>query len=300
MTETARVAFGDVVYEPGGCFGPRIQRDFQLVVLVSGDARVTVDKREINLPAGTVTLLGPGRREYFRFSERRSTHHTWCEIRPELVSGKLLHDCEAATGAVLPLTARLAQLMEMGLGLPRSAGSQAPGLVEALGLAALNEVLYVHGNASSPAAHEPDAVRRALEWISQHGLSAFDLRTLAKAAGVSPAQLVKLFKQHLHTTPMRYVWETRTQQGIRLLRDTGLTVSETAWRCGFRTPFHFSRWVRAVAGVSPRELRARSWSASQTKRSPDGGSPLADDTHNRVRIPRARNGERVDSRARRG
>lgn len=30
------VTFGDVVYEPGGIFGPRVQRDFQMVILHSG------------------------------------------------------------------------------------------------------------------------------------------------------------------------------------------------------------------------------------------------------------------------
>lgn len=276
LTQTARVVFGDVVYEPGGRFGPRVQTDYQLMALVSGDAKVVVDGRELTLATGNVVLLGPGRQECFRFSDRRATHHTWCAIRPELVTGTLRKDCDAGLARVLPLSERLAQLMELGLSLPRAAGGRSPGLVEALGLAALHELLHLQVTAADPASREPDALRRALEWIPQHAASAFDLRSLARAAGVSPAQLVKLFKQHLHTTPMRYVWETRTQQGMRLLRDTGLTVSEAAWRCGFRTPFHFSRWVRAVAGVSPRELRAQTWGGA-TVASAD--SVAGDGTH---------------------
>ena len=34
---------------------------------------------------------------------------------------------------------------------------------------------------------------------------------------------------------------------------------EIALRCGFQTPFHFSRWVRETEGASPREVRARAW-----------------------------------------
>ncbi|MGH8017223.1 MAG: helix-turn-helix transcriptional regulator [Opitutaceae bacterium] len=79
---------------------------------------------------------------------------------------------------------------------------------------------------------------------------------------------MKLFKCHLHATPMRHVWETRTRQGMRLLRDTGLTVSEIASRCGFSTPFHFSRWVRTISGVAPREFRARAWALGDETRAP--------------------------------
>jgi hypothetical protein len=40
---TDNVVFGEVRYEPGGLCGPRIQRDYQLVVLHAGDCHVTVD-----------------------------------------------------------------------------------------------------------------------------------------------------------------------------------------------------------------------------------------------------------------
>ncbi len=255
---TPRVYFGDVIYEPGGCFGPRAQLDYQLVVLIAGEASVTIDGRAMALAADQVALLCPGHSEVFRFSDRRPTHHTWCAIDPGLVPDELAQSCARAAGA-LPLTGRMTQLMELGLSLPRAAGQRAPGLIEALGLAALNEYLYAGVSALAPEADEPDALRRALEWLGQHGSTAFDLRMLAREAGVSRAQLVKLFKRHLRVTPMRYVWEMRTRQGMRLLRDTGLTVSEVAARCGFSTPFHFSRWVRAMAGVAPREFRARAW-----------------------------------------
>jgi transcriptional regulator GlxA family with amidase domain len=60
-------------------------------------------------------------------------------------------------------------------------------------------------------------------------------------------------------TPIRHVWEARTRRGAQLLRETGLTVGEVAFRCGFQTPFHFSRWVRELYGVPPRALRTKAW-----------------------------------------
>lgn len=256
---SARVLFGDVVYEPGGTCGPRVQADFQLVVLVEGDARVDVAGREVRLAAGEVGLFRPGRREFFRLSERCKTHHTWCSVHPSLVPGELAAACAAAP-EVQRVTRRFEQLMELGLSLPETAEARTAGLVEALGLAALQE--YLFAGERSVAAHpaETDALRRALDWIGQEGHQPVDLPGLARHAGVSPAQLVKLFRRHLGTTPIRHVWEARTRRGAQLLRETGLTVGEVAFRCGFQTPFHFSRWVRELFGVSPRALRTQAWS----------------------------------------
>jgi AraC-like DNA-binding protein len=255
---SARVFFGDVVYEAGGTCGPRVQSDYQLVVLVEGEAHVDVDGRTVTLVAGQVGLFQPGRREFFRLSEQRKTHHTWCAIHPSLVAPALALACTGAP-RVLPVTRRFEQLMELGLSLPRSAGERAPGLVESLGLAALQDYLFAGERMAASEPDEPDALRRALEWIGQEGERATNLGTLAREAGVSRAQLVKLFRRYLGTTPIRHLWEVRTRRGAQLLRETGLTVSEVAFRCGFQTPFHFSRWVRQLFGVSPRALRARAW-----------------------------------------
>ncbi len=249
--------FGDVIYDRGGTYGPRLQVDFQLVVVEAGEACVKVEEGEVRIAPGEVGLFRPGRKEHFLFSETGRTHHTWCAINPLLVGRELKQACVRAP-AVLPVSHRLAQLMELGLGLPKTAGNAAPGLVESLGLAALHEYVF-DARTRSGAREEPDALRRLLEWVGLHAAEPADLARLAKIAGVSPAQLVKLCKRHLGVTPVRALWEARTRQGVRLLRDTGLTVGEVAFRCGFQTPFHFSRWVRTLTGASPRAVRAKAW-----------------------------------------
>lgn len=255
---SARVLFGDVVYEPGGTCGPRVQMDYQLVVLLEGEAHVDVDGRQRVVKAGQVGLFRPGGWEFFRLSVDRKTHHTWCSVHPSLAGTELAEACARAPD-VLPVTRRFEQLMELGLALPRNVGERSPGLVESLGLATLHEYVFSGSRQERRETDEPDALRRALEWIGQAGEQPVDLPTLAREAGVSRAQLVKLFREHLNTTPIRFVWETRTRRGAQMLRETGLTVGEIAYRCGFQTPFHFSRWVKELFGVAPSGLRARAW-----------------------------------------
>jgi AraC-like DNA-binding protein len=262
--QTSKIVFGDVVYNAGSSFGPRVQCDYQLVDIEEGSVQVDVDGEEMKINAGEVVLLLPGAKEQFVFTDDRKSRHTWCAVSSAMLSDELMAECHQAQ-RVLPVSRRFAQLIEMGLSIPDLAMSHSHGLVEALGMAVLQEYLFSWQRTHAHPADEPDAIRRAIEWVGADGSEPIDLHALAKLSGVSAAQLVKLFKLHLDTTPMRYVWETRTRRGAQLLRETGLTVSEIAYRSGFQTPFHFSRWVQQVHGMSPKEFRAMAWKQAPAK-----------------------------------
>ncbi|MCX6970179.1 MAG: helix-turn-helix transcriptional regulator [Verrucomicrobia bacterium] len=73
------------------------------------------------------------------------------------------------------------------------------------------------------------------------------------------AHLIRLFRQHLGTTPMQSVWKRRVEAGAQLLRETGLAISEVAYQCGFQSPFHFSRMLRKHFGHPPRAYRRKMW-----------------------------------------
>lgn len=257
MVTAGAAVFGEVIYGPGGTCGPRVQGDYQLVAVVKGEARVRVDGEERRIGPEEVGLFRPGGREVFRFAARGPTHHTWCAVHPSRLDAALRRACEGAA-PVQALSHRLGQLMEMGLGLPARVTREGAGLAEALALAALHEFVYA-GDRVGGEDEPPGAVGRLLDWLGLHAAEPADLRSLAAVAGVSRSQLVKLCRQHLGTTPLRALWEARTRQGLRLLRDTGLPVSEVAFRSGFQTPFHFSRWVRQLTGQSPRAFRAEFW-----------------------------------------
>ncbi len=79
---------------------------------------------------------------------------------------------------------------------------------------------------------------------------------LAEAAGVSVRQLERLFAQHLTTTPSDHYLGLRLDRARTLLRQTTMSVMETAVATGFVSPSHFSRAYRARFGRSPKAERA--------------------------------------------
>jgi transcriptional regulator GlxA family with amidase domain len=80
----------------------------------------------------------------------------------------------------------------------------------------------------------------------------------------------------MNTTPARYLWQFRIERGAAMLGETGHTVAEIAYRCGFQNPFHFSRLVKQHFGQSPKEIRRHAWSKNQRR---EQSSILETDCH---------------------
>lgn len=252
------VTFGDVVYEPGGICGPRLQQDYQLVVVYEGEAQIMVDGQEHHLPAQHVALMQPHRQEHYRFAVGRRTHHSWCAVHPDLVLIQPQLALLDQAPFCVPLTAHMHGLIELGLSVPASALGSATGLLEQLGLAALHQFVFEADSAASQL-DLPDAVRRAQQVMDARLAETLTLKDVAREVNVTPQHLIKLFRKHLHNTPARYLWQARVRRGVELLCATGLSVAEVAERAGFQNPFHFSRMVQQVYGHSPRDLRRQAW-----------------------------------------
>ena len=251
------VTFGDVWYAPGGALGPRVQADYQLIIVLLGEARVWVDGEPFDIPPGSVALLHPGCRERFRFAVRHPTHHTWCAVRPDTVL-RPLHRRLTLLPAVLPQSRTFDSLMRAAFTIPSWREPQGRRMLKVLAFALLDEYIRMAreggDNRESGTPHE-----RARRWLEEHCAEPDALAGAARAASVTPQHLIRLFRAHYATTPGRYLWRLRVERGAGLLTASGLTVAEIAERCGFKNPFHFSRLLRQMQGASPRKLRKRAW-----------------------------------------
>jgi len=65
---------------------------------------------------------------------------------------------------------------------------------------------------------------------------------------------IRKFQKHHHATSSRFLWKLRAERGIAMLGETGLSVAEIAYQCGFQNPFHFSRMMMGCRH-SPADFR---------------------------------------------
>lgn len=80
---------------------------------------------------------------------------------------------------------------------------------------------------------------------------------------ISGNTLISQFQKRHHASPSRFLWKLRTERGIAMLRETGLSVAEIAYQCGFQNPFHFSRLVKQLQGIPPRDVRKQAWNLAE-------------------------------------
>lgn len=278
---TPDAQFGRVVYPPGGTHGPRMQTGLQLVGVESGEVTVYIDRRAHHLAEGRMCLLFPGHHEFFRFTSAEPTQHIWCTLTPPPadLADELLRRRSSATAVRLPwqvpITPMLGTLCELGLTI-RLSGSAADralrvrlshAMFQAFAAAVEEDDAAQKQSGVRRRGPVPPSLARAIQFVEQHLAQEIDLPRIAEAAGVSPTHVARLFKTHRGMTASAYLWRVRTQHGRALLRDTGLTIAEIAYRSGFKTPYHFSRHVRRQYGQSPRALRQRMWSLVGSERS---------------------------------
>jgi AraC-like DNA-binding protein len=116
----------------------------------------------------------------------------------------------------------------------------------------------------SHASHDP-AVSRALAAVRLH-FHEPELRLvdLAQAAYLGRSQFAARFRRATGCTPGEYLERLRLAEARALLADEDLSVSEVAYRAGFKDPAYFARRFRRTTGESPSAFRSTSRGRSAT------------------------------------
>ena len=96
---------------------------------------------------------------------------------------------------------------------------------------------------------------RALNVIQSEWQRELSLEGLARAVGMSRANLASPFKEVLGVAPMAYLTSWRMQQARELLIATDGALIEIALRVGYRSESAFSRAFRREFGHSPGRCR---------------------------------------------
>lgn len=99
------------------------------------------------------------------------------------------------------------------------------------------------------------ALERAREYIQTRLAHELGVEAIARHAGVSANQLLRLFRAELGTSTVGYIRGCRVRRAEHLLRSSDLPIKEIAAEVGIPDLHFFNKSVRALAGRSPRAIR---------------------------------------------
>ncbi len=167
----------------------------------------------------------------------------WPEVAPGI---SLLRLTEATVRERVVARLDEAQALSLG-GLPNR---------DLLAMNALEGAFLWCWNQSRGSSRLDQRLKRAIGVMCDRLAEPIDLGTAARAAGVSKSHFSRLFRQHLGTTPQRFLEERRIERACALLRATPLSVQDVAQQTGFASPFYFSLRFKRRIGYAPRAYRA--------------------------------------------
>ncbi|MDR0999640.1 MAG: AraC family transcriptional regulator [Clostridiales bacterium] len=99
------------------------------------------------------------------------------------------------------------------------------------------------------------AVESAILYMNEHVAKSARLSDICAAAGFSPAQFSRLFKQATGYSPMDYFLRLKIRRSCAILNFGDANIKEAAAALGFSDSYYFSRLFKKIMGMSPTEYK---------------------------------------------
>lgn len=101
----------------------------------------------------------------------------------------------------------------------------------------------------------PTAIAQAVTFIQANFYQTITLDDIANVSSRSKYYLIKQFDEHLNTTPMQFLTQTRIKHAVELLLHTNLPIKEIAVKVGFSNDNYFNKVFRKQVGKSAGAFR---------------------------------------------
>ncbi len=102
-----------------------------------------------------------------------------------------------------------------------------------------------------------DKVKSMMAYIHEHYSEPISVEQLSVAAHVSKRVCFRLFREHLHMTPVEYMRSYRLRMASRMLVEGKESVTQIAYTCGLGSSSYFGHIFREQFGCSPAEYRKK-------------------------------------------
>jgi AraC family transcriptional regulator len=108
-----------------------------------------------------------------------------------------------------------------------------------------------------PEKYLPSWIRSAQELLQDQCTGPLLISDMAQQLGVHPVYFARVFRKVFHCTPGEYRTRCRLNQGMALLGNANLSLSDIALKAGFFDQSHFTRAFRDHLGTPPHTYRKR-------------------------------------------
>lgn len=254
---------GLVRYQPGEVLSLRNLTDYELVLIVEGQAVYSSDGEEYSIGPGDIVFARPGFMESYRWDRLNKTVHAFFHFSIERYPSdwpeeknwpRVFHE---PPDFISPMFRHLLRLVQGHSDWPALKPDRSLiRLVEAL----IDALFDTHSGRDTEFCRErPEPVAKALKWMRQvldeDPGRPVRLKDIAAVANITETHLCRLFTVTIGYSPMQTFNMLRLQLSLVLLSRSNLSIKEIAERCGFDNPLYFSRYFSKTFGKAPSIVR---------------------------------------------
>ncbi len=253
-------AGGAVTYPAGARLPRRRMLDYEFVGILRGQTAYQRGSALYPAPPGSMILSRPGVWESYVWDPANATSHIYFHFDLRRIPQDLPSPHRWPILLAVPTNDILWRLFQFVLDYVPNRGSPPVLLDRAVELMLRLYVMRPPAGELWRGQPLPRRVRESLAWLQRRAREQpsrpLRLADIAAAVSVDERHLCRLFQQALRASPMRIWTALRLAHAVRMMERTDLKFEVIARSCGFSSPYHFSRRMRAYYGAPPRQIRA--------------------------------------------
>ena len=262
--------------KPQICVSYHWHPELEILMIERGELTVTIEDREYTGKTGDLFFVNPGFLHTMYAREEKNTVYNAIVFDPAFLSFQMYDYVQSHY---------LAPLLSGRLRFPEKlekAGTEFPALFQMLrDVLASNEHRYAcyqfetklsllsafmtmyrenlfiteseRSRKTSP--EQVAQIKDILSYIRDHYQEKILLEDIAAYLHLSPKYFSRYFKKQFGRSFTEYVNAFRVEQSLPLLEDSSLSISETAFRCGFESLSYYVKVFKKIMGMTPGEYR---------------------------------------------
>lgn len=117
--------------------------------------------------------------------------------------------------------------------------------------------IFHEKNRSAVSERNNNIAESIMFYIQSNFTRKFSIEDMTNAFFICKTQLIKQFKNHYGTTPMKYTQQKRIEASKHYLASTDMPITKIYESVGFSDPKYFSLAFKASTGMSPRDYRKK-------------------------------------------
>lgn len=226
-----------------------------LEYIMEGEGTVNVNNKEFYPQKGDLYILPKGHNHLYYSSPSNPWKKIWMNVYGPLCDALMpLYHLENTVLIrnidLYPLFLKFLQTCQQKDVLINEIFLQAANIFQEI-LSRISTHLY-----TLPQTHHPMAVT-VRNYIDANIYNKFTLKELSEIACLSSSQLTRIFKKEYGTTPYEYILTQKIETAKTLLKNTNISVKETAFRLGFADEHYFSNIFKKKCFIPPKEYSKR-------------------------------------------